>query len=147
MVILKKVTDLNKGSLGNTQKKYYIVFLLVILLCTIYGQLAGYQFISFDDYGYVINNPYVNSGLQIENIKWAFTKLHASNWHPVTWISHMVDCHLSGVNPRSHHLTNLFFHILNTLLIYFVFNRFTHHVWKSLFVAFILAFILYAIGL
>ena len=71
----------------------------------------------------------------MEAIRWAFTTGHAGNWHPLTWISHMLDIQLFGLNPQGHHLMNLFFHIANTLLLFFVLHRMTKALWQSAFVA------------
>ena len=78
---------------------------------------------------------HIRHGITIESIRWAFTTYYASNWHPLTWMSHMLDVQLFGLNPRWHHLINLFFHIANTLLLFYLFNRMTKAPWKSAFVA------------
>lgn len=108
--------------------------LTVVTLLT-FWQVQENDFINFDDPSYVTANPHVNTGLTIQNILWAFSSSHASNWHPLTWISHMIDYNLYGLNPRGHHLNNLLFHIINTLLLFIVFNRMTNALWKSAFVA------------
>ena len=92
------------------------------------------DFINYDDPSYVIENVHVQNGITIESIRWAFTTGYASNWHPVTWMSHMLDVQLFGLKPQWHHLTNLLFHIVNTLLLFFVFHRMTKAPWKSAFV-------------
>ncbi|MGA1863995.1 MAG: tetratricopeptide repeat protein [bacterium] len=92
-------------------------------------------FINFDDMEYVVKNPQVNSGLTFEGIKWAFTKFHFYNWHPLSWISHMVDYEIYGLNAGGHHLTNLLLHILNTLLLFLVLKWITGSVWRSAFIA------------
>jgi tetratricopeptide (TPR) repeat protein len=84
---------------------------------------------------YVTENVHVKAGITTEAIRWAFTTGYAGNWHPVTLISHMLDVELFGLRPRWHHLTNLFFHLANTLLLFFVFHRMTKAPWKSAFVA------------
>ena len=76
-----------------------------------------------------------SNGITTEAIRWAFTTGYAANWHPVTWMSHMLDVQLFGLKPRWHHLTNLLFHIANTLLLFFIFHRMTKAPWKSAFVA------------
>jgi len=100
-----------------------------------YVQVGLNDFINFDDNVYVTENYHVKNGLTADAIRWAFTSSYASNWHPLTWISHMTDCQLFGLNPLWHHLTNLFFHIANTLLLFWVFKRMTRQVWLSAFVA------------
>jgi Tfp pilus assembly protein PilF len=93
----------------------------------------------WDDYEYVVQNPHVRSGLTIENAVWAFTSTHASNWHPLTWLSHMLDCELYGLNPAGHHLNNLLLHLANTLLLFALFARMTRALRQSAFVAAIFA--------
>jgi hypothetical protein len=97
--------------------------------------LTRCDFISLDDPSYVTGNPHVQHGLTLESIRWAFATGYASNWHPLTWASHMLDVQLFGLNPHLHHLTNLLFHIVNSLLLFLVFRRMTGEDWKSAFVA------------
>lgn len=115
--------------------KLLIILLLIIMTIAAYWQLTECDFISFDDNLYVTENRQVQSGITIEGIIWAFTTFHAGNWHPLTWLSHMVDCQLYGLNPMGHHWTNLLFHMANTLLIFFIFQKITEAIWKSAFVA------------
>ncbi len=92
-------------------------------------------FVNLDDHQYIVDNPHVVSGLTSTNIVWAFKSGEASNWHPLTWISHMADCQMFGLNPARHHLVNLLFHIANTLLLFILLNRMTGGLWRSAFVA------------
>jgi tetratricopeptide (TPR) repeat protein len=115
-------------------KTWTCIFLVSVTL-GIYYQTSDYEFINFDDPSYIINNQHVNSGLNIYNITWAFTSIHASNWHPVTWLSHMLDVQLFGLDPKGHHLVNVVFHLINTLLLYFLLFETTKEHWKSSFVA------------
>jgi Flp pilus assembly protein TadD len=108
---------------------------LIVVTLTVFWQVQQCQFLSFDDDDYVTDNPNVKAGLTFKGVTWAFTTFHASNWHPLTWLSHMLDCELFGLNPRWHHLTNLLFHILNTLLLFLVLKRMTGAPWGSSFVA------------
>lgn len=101
----------------------------------LYWQVHSFEFVNYDDTDYVSANPTVQQGLSWKNIGWAFTTGHASNWHPVTWLSHMLDCALFGVKPGAHHLTNLFLHVANTLLLFGLLKKFTGAVWRSAFVA------------
>ncbi len=114
--------------------------LLIYLLLTVASLLAFLQvshcdFISYDDSTYVTENVHIRNGISVEAIRWAFTTGYASNWHPLTWLSHMLDVQLFGLDPRWHHLTNLLFHLANTLLLFFVLHRMTRAPWKSAFVA------------
>src|SRR5208337_913244 len=101
-----------------------------------FWQVSQCDFINYDDTSYVTENIHIRDGITTQAIRWAFTTGHAANWHPpLTWMSHMLDVQLFGLKPRWHHLTNLLFHIVNTLLIFFIFHRMTKAPWKSALVA------------
>jgi len=110
------------------------IFLMVATFC-IYSQIQDHEFINFDDDKYITNNLNVQAGLTIESIKWAFTPSHTSYWHPMTWLSHMLDYQLYGLHPKGHYLTNLFLHISSVLILFIVLLRMTGALWKSGFVA------------
>lgn len=113
-----------------------LISLLLILSALIaYWQVQDHPFTSFDDEMYVTNNPPVREGISLRGILWAFTTTHAGNWHPLTWLSHMLDVELFGLNPGGHHLTNLLLHVVNTLLLFLVLLRMTGALWQSAFVA------------
>lgn len=112
---------------------------LAMITFVAYYQVLSHDFIRYDDDVYVFENSNVTSGISIESAKWALTTPKASNWHPLTWLSHMLDCQLFDLNPGLHHLTNLFFHIANTLLLFAVFKNATSRIWTSAFVAAIFA--------
>lgn len=114
---------------------YLVVVGLAILIFSVYWQVGGYSFIAFDDDVYVYENPHVRKGLTLEGIWWSFTTFHGSNWHPVTWISHMTDVELFGIDAGWHHWMNVLFHLLDTLLLYVVLWRMTGRLWHSAFVA------------
>ena len=119
-------------------KKYgniFVCLLLFVFTSTVYWQVKNHDFINLDDKEYITGNQYVQDGLTVRGVVWAFTSVHCCNWHPLTWISHMLDCEIYGINPGMHHLTNLIFHIANTILLYFVFRRMTGCLWKSAFIA------------
>ena len=92
-------------------------------------------FVGYDDSEYIIDNVHVNTGLNRQNIVWAFTAAHSSNWHPLTWLSHALDCTLFGLNPTGHHLTSLLLHIANTILLFLWLSGATGYVARSAFVA------------
>jgi tetratricopeptide (TPR) repeat protein len=122
-------------------KQILLVYLfLTVALIIAFRQVNQFDFISYDDPTYVTENTHIQRGITMEAIRWAFTTYYASNWHPLTWMSHMLDIQLFGLNPRWHHLINLFFHIANTLLLFFIFHRMTKAPWKSAFVAALFAF-------
>ena len=112
-----------------------IVLLLTIATVGTYWPVQKYDFVNFDDDEYVFNNPHVKTGLTLKNVVWAFTKGYAANWHPLTWISHMVDCEIFGLNAGGHHLINLYIHLANTLLLFFLLKKMTAATWRSAFVA------------
>ena len=108
------------------------LFLLVFL---VFLPAASNDFVNYDDQDYVTENPHVKAGLTAAGVAWAFTTGHASNWHPLTWISHMIDCQLYGLKPWGHHLTSVLFHAVNAMLLFVVLQRMTGAMWKSLLVA------------
>jgi len=108
---------------------------LAIITLSVYMQVGSHQFISFDDYQYVRDNPHVSGGLTGENILWALTSVEASNWHPVTWVSHMTDVQLYGLDPRYHHITNVVIHTATSILLLLLLLRCTGSPWQSSFVA------------
>ncbi len=101
----------------------------------VYAQALSCDFVNYDDLGYVTENSHIQGGLSWTSIGWAFSTGDQSNWHPLTWISHILDCQLYGLKPFGHHLTNLLFHLANTLLLFGVLRRMTGAIWPSAFVA------------
>jgi protein O-mannosyl-transferase len=109
--------------------------ILVVSTLGAYWHLRHCDFTFFDDPGYVFLNPSVIAGLNRVNVVWAFTTFSAANWHPLTWLSHMLDCSLYGLNPAGHHLTSLFFHVGNVLLLFLFLREATNQTWRSFIVA------------
>ena len=109
--------------------------LLVITTLSVYWQVGGHEFVRYDDPGYVYDNPQVRAGLTRESIAWTFTTFCESNWHPLTWLSLMLDRELYGVHPGWYHFTNVLLHVTNSILLYLLFRRMTGEVWQSGFVA------------
>ena len=107
---------------------------LAILTVIAFWQLKDCRFINLDDNIYVHENPYVQSGLNWNSVQYAFS-FDFSNWHPVTWLSYMLDHSIFGLNPSGYHLINLLFHVVNTLLLFLVLRRMTKRLWPSAFVA------------
>jgi protein O-mannosyl-transferase len=108
---------------------------IIVAALLVYLQTARFTFINYDDTQYVFQNARVLSGLSRDNIVWAFTTEHASNWHPLTWLSHMLDCQLFGPAPGAMHSVNLFFHIANSMLLFAVLLMMSGALWQSGFVA------------
>ncbi len=108
---------------------------LVALVLAIYGQTVTFDFVLYDDPDYVVHNPVVREGLTPHGLAWALTTVHASNWHPLTWVSHMLDCEVYGLRPAGHHLTSVVLHVLNCLLLFGLLRRLSGDFWPSTFVA------------
>src|SRR5438094_3075929 len=108
---------------------------LTVMTFASYAQVIGHQFITLDDPTYIQGNSMVNRGLTRAGIAWAFTTFYAANWHPLTWISHMIDCQLFGTNAGRHLLVNALIHLANTLLVFWLLLRTTHARWLSALVA------------
>jgi len=120
-----------------SSRKPFSAICLVLALGTLalYVPVLQNGFINFDDNGYITDNPHVNVGLTWSGVVWAFKSGYAANWHPLTWISHMLDCQLFGLHPAGHHLVNLLLHTANTLLLFILLNYLTGAMWRSAFVA------------
>ena len=119
----------------NIYRDTVVCLFLVLAILVVFSQVKSYDFVSYDDDVYITKNRHVQGGLTVEGIIWAFTIAHSGNWHPLTWLSHMLDISLFGLNPGYHHLMSLLFHIANTLLLFFILRRMTGEIWKSGFVA------------
>jgi len=119
--------------------KIFIPLVLALVTLAVFWQVRDHEFINLDDEQYVTQNPHVRGGLTAGGLAWAFTTTHASNWHPLTWLSHMLDSQLFGMSAAGHHLVNLLFHVANTLLLFLVLNRMTQTLWQSAAVAFLFA--------
>jgi tetratricopeptide (TPR) repeat protein len=142
----QKIKSQKKSAQGDSQQKKVLplprpflqllpVLFLIVATLVVFWPLGNHEFINLDDDVYVYDNPQVKAGLTLKGVIWAFTTTHTGNWHPLTWLSHMLDCQLYGLNSGWHHLTSLFFHIANTLLLFWVLKRMTGRLWPSGFVA------------
>src|SRR5687767_4117160 len=110
---------------SNCARTSLVCLLLGLLTLGVYRSVVHYDFINLDDYDYVKENPNVTGGLTSSSVAWAFRAGHSGNWHPFTWLSHMLDVEAHGLKPGGHHFTNVLFHIANTLLLLFVLNKMT----------------------
>ncbi len=116
------------------RRELLVGFLLLAAVTLVYWPVHSYPFVLLDDPGYVCENPQVRGGLTTAGISFAFTGVTVGNWHPLTMLSHMLDCQLYGVkdeNAGAHHLTNLVLHAINTLLLFIALRRMTGAVWRS----------------
>jgi len=116
-----------------------VCLFLAAITWAVFGQTVRYEFVSFDDDVYVYENPAVRSGLTLKGILWAFTHVHGENWHPLTSLSHMLDCELYGLNAGGHHLTNVLLHAAAAIFLFLVVRRMTAALWPSAFVAAVFA--------
>jgi len=117
------------------RREWTIAVLLAGITLALYWPVGRLGLISYDDPDYIVNNPAVQYGISVETISWALTSTQASNWHPITWLSHTLDCQLFGLNPGAFHLENLGFHIFNSLLLFIVLRKMTGAIWRSALVA------------
>jgi Flp pilus assembly protein TadD len=108
---------------------------LILVTAVLYWPMLHHGFVNVDDEAYITQNPHVQSGLTGPGFVWAFQIGYAAYWHPLTWLSHMLDCQWYGLNPAGHHLTNLLFHLANTLLLFVWLNQLTGALWRSALVA------------
>jgi tetratricopeptide (TPR) repeat protein len=123
------------GTLKTLRRPLLLSILLIPITFVAYWPLRHAEFICYDDSDYVTDNPEVLRGPTWHGVVWAFTRFHSSNWHPLTWLSHMVDCSLFGANPAGPHMVNVGFHVANALLLLLLLRRLTGAVWRSGFVA------------
>lgn len=120
-------------------KELAAVFCLLLATVMVYSPIRGQEFVNIDDDLYVTENRMVQKGITEEGVAWAFTAFYSFNWHPLTWLSHMLDCELYGLNAGMHKATNLILHLLNALLLFLVLKKMTRTTWQSLFVMAIFA--------
>jgi Flp pilus assembly protein TadD len=123
----------------STIKQYGLILLLVVVTVAVYWPLRGHGFIEYDDEGYIVKNYYLQPGITGENIAWAMTTGYLANWHPLTWMSHMLDYQLFGLNPAAHHLHSLALHLLTSIFLFLLFKSMTRSDWIGLFVALVFA--------
>ncbi len=124
-----------RDSFSPRQKTLFLCVGLTALVVAAFWRVLFCDFLIYDDWEYVVTNDMVRRGLTAESVAWAFTKFHSSNWHPLTWISHMADVQCYGLRPLGHHLTNLILHTVNTLLLFGLLRRLTGSFWRSAVVA------------
>ncbi len=116
-----------------------VCFFLVAAVWLVFGQTLGYDFVNYDDNVYVYGNPVVQKGLTWEGFRWALSYGNIGHWHPLTWLSHMLDCQIYGLNAGGHHLTNVLLHTATVILLFLVLRQMTGSLWRSAFVAAVFA--------
>ena len=114
---------------------WWLYLLLLLATCAVYAPVRRFDFVNYDDPEYVTRNFHVRGGITSQGLKWAFSSREASNWFPLTWLSHMLDCQWFGLQSGWHHVTNALLHALASLLLFAFLRRATHARWPSAFVA------------
>ena len=132
---MKSLREIFRGIFIRKRSAAAICFGLAAVTVLVYLPMLRDNFINYDDPDYILGNAHVNHGLTWNGIVWAFTSSDAANWHPLTWISHMMDCQFFGLHPAGHHLMNLLFHTANALLLFLLLKNMTGAIWRSAFVA------------
>ena len=119
----------------NKRNLYVICIILAVITISVYAQVSSHPFCNFDDDFYVAGNQHVTGGITGSNVVWAFTTVHAGNWHPLTWLSLICDGQLYGTTPHGYHVTNVIIHTLSLLILLFLLFRTTGSLWQSAFTA------------
>lgn len=130
-----QISPATKFSLSSRARTLLFSFLLIGGVLAAYSPVAQNGFLNYDDDTYITINPHVKAGLTRQTTKWAFTTFDAANYHPVTWLSHALDCQLFGLDPAAHHEVNVLLHAANAVLLFLLLQSATGFSWRSLFVA------------
>jgi len=126
---------IHKINISPGRQTLIVYAVLALATLAVFWQVREFDFVSMDDDMYVTQNSHVQSGMTSEGVRWAFSTKYSGLWYPLTWLSYMLDHHLHGMNAGAYHWTNVFLHILSTLMLFWLFHRMTGAVWKSGFVA------------
>ena len=121
--------------ISREKRSTVLCLLLVLATLALYNPVAHNGFTNLDDDFYILHNPHVIAGLTWSTAKWAFTSYDAANWHPLTWLSHALDCQIFKLNPAGHHYVNVLLHALNAVLLFLLLQSATGFTWRSLMVA------------
>ncbi len=133
-------TEMNTGghkSFLASHRALVVCLLLAAVTLAVFWPAVHHEFINYDDPDYVTENPHVQRGLTREGLAWAFGRIHGEGtyWHPLTWVSHMLDCQLFGLRPQGHHMTSVLFHTVNAVLVFLVFRSLTGAFWRCVLLA------------
>src|ERR1700687_4724659 len=122
--------------MSGSREMHVVILCLLLAAATLafYNPIIHNQFIDFDDSSYILKNFHVQSGLTWDTVKWSFTTFREGNWHPLTWLSHALDCQIFHLNPAGHHYTNLLLHAADAVLLFLLLRRATGATWPSLLV-------------
>ena len=113
----------------------WVSLALIVSIVLVYAAVWHHDFVNYDDHEYILDNPFVPAGLSWRGVAWAFTTGYFCNWHPLTWLSHMLDVQVYALNPGPHHITSVLFHIANSILLFGLLRRMTGALGRSAFVA------------
>jgi protein O-mannosyl-transferase len=133
----QRATTTTAPGLFSSPEKRTVVLCLLLVAATlaVYNPVNRNAFVNFDDDHYITHNPHIVAGLSWDTVKWAFSNYYEANWHPLTWLSHALDCQLFGLNPVGHHYMNVFLHAANAMLLFWVLQSATGKTWRSWMVA------------
>ncbi len=120
-------------------RSFAVCLFLALSVWVVFGQTLHHEFVNYDDGKYVYKNPMITRGLSWDGVVWAFTHRHQVNWHPLTTLSHMLDCQLYDLHPGGHHLTSVLLHAVTAMLLFLMLRNLTGSLWRSAFVAAIFA--------
>jgi tetratricopeptide (TPR) repeat protein len=129
------MSPLPSPAASNTKVSLAVSVFLVVATLTAFWPVTHHEFVNYDDDHYVTENRRVQQGLTVKNLVWAFTSTEVSNWHPLTWLSHMIDYELFGLDPAGHHAVSMVLHAVNTVLLFHIFTAMTGAFWQSAFLA------------
>jgi hypothetical protein len=115
----------------NKRNIFWLGVLLGVATILLYSRTLHFGYVNYDDTDYVLDNPHVSTGFSLGNVLWALRESYAANWHPLTWMSHMLDCQLFGTNPGPPHVVNFTFHAANSILLFLLLFRMTRSLWSS----------------
>ncbi len=124
---------------AGAQRSIFICLLLIAANVAVYGRVLSFDFVHYDDPLYVTTNPFIRGGVTLDGIRWVFTHEHGGSWHPLTGLSHMLDCELFGLRAAGHHATGLLLHMANSLLLFGLLQAATGTTWRSGIVALLFA--------
>ena len=125
----------SQWQVNDGKRTFLVCAALALAVFAAFEGVRKNDFVNFDDDKYVTDNLHVQEGLNLKSIEWAFTSSHAKNWHPLTWISHIIDYSIFGPYPYGHHLVSVWLHIANALLLLLILRKMTGDLWPSAFVA------------